>query len=250
MESISKNKNHVMLLKLPEVLYEALNSGNTEQLSMMLDDTTGNCELILPRSIEDAAKGILRYKGKVSRFSEEPVYVFSVDGQRRANLKAKVIMKGSVNPERNMQFDRLTRLRSNQTSLFRTNTAEPKPEDFKIQSRVFHLHEDHNAYIHSNPERALEVTQRKKLREKRVRGDRGKVKDTLFNLFAHQRYWKLKALADETDEPEASLTGILQEIGEKVISGPYRTHWQLKKEYQEDEQSSKEDIPVKKQKMA
>ena len=250
MESISRNKSHVMLLKLPEFLYEALNSAHSEPLTLSYDDRSGSCELSLPRSLEDAAKGILKYKGKVASLTDDPLYVFSVDWQRRASLKAKVIMRGAVNPERNANFDKLTKHRNNQTSAIRTHTAEPKPEDLKIQSRVFHLHEDHNAYILSNPERALEATQRKRLGEKRVRGDREKVKDALFSLFAHQRYWKLKALADETDEPEASLTEILQEIGEKVISGPYRKHWQLKKEYREDEESDKEDVPVKKQKLS
>ena len=73
-------------------------------------------------------------------------------------------------------------------------------------------------------------------RWKRFRGRKSRdawedVTERLFGLFERHQYYRIKDLADLTNQPEPYLKLILEDIGKYNSSGPHRATWQLKAEY-------------------
>lgn len=219
------------LFKLPDFLYNALQTAEGE-LRLDFDPESLQMQLQLSRGLADAAGGIDKFNGTITPV-DEPLYVFSVDMRKRVSLKAKVVGKTILNPVKTVIYDELARSRfmSMAGGIPTTNlTAELQ----KPKRRIFRLHEDQLVYTMTNSDRAADITARKLLNEKRVRGDRADVQEQLFALFKVQRYWKLKNLANETDQPEAYVGEILAGLAVKETTGQYRNHWKLKPEYCSD----------------
>jgi transcription initiation factor TFIIF subunit beta len=239
MEDIDKDRNQMWLLKLPDFLYKALQTSEG-RIAMDFNPDSSQIQLKISGPFADAAGGIDKFTGSLTPV-QEPLYVFSVDTRKRVALKAKIIAKTSLNPDRSVSYDKLARSRF-MTSSEGIATTSVTSDIVRAKRRVFKLHEDQLMYTMSNGEKAADITARRQLNEKRVRGDRGEVQEQLFELFKAQRYWKLKALANETDQPEAFLNEILGEVAVKETQGTYRNHWKLKPEYCSD---SDEEEPTK-----
>mmetsp|Transcript_32610 Transcript_32610/g.32324 ORF Transcript_32610/g.32324 Transcript_32610/m.32324 type:complete len:250 (-) Transcript_32610:31-780(-) len=248
MEIVSKETNKVMLLKLPDYLYQTFLSNSDLAASIKFDPKTYQLEVDLPKSVESSSYGVLTFKSKIEPIDEGDLSVFTVDQQRKATLKSQVAYKGNLLPERNEHYIKLIQKQSEQVSDFSITTAEPRRDDNKIQPRIFSLHEDHKYFVMANPEQARESSIRKMHKEKRVREDPEKVKAMLFDLFSTQRFWKLKTLAEHTSQPESYLADILREIGEKGPPGQYKSQWQLKSEFRGADEGE-EGGPTKKPKI-
>jgi hypothetical protein len=241
MECISRETNKVMLLRLPDSLYDLLKSTPDKVDSLFFDPVKKDLAIVVndPAGAGSATK---RFSCKVDH-SDDDLHIFSVDGARKAMLKAKVAFRGNLLPEKHNILDVKALEQLKQVGEYEIQTQTN--EDTSIQKRVFALHPDHKSFVMTNTEQAVQATLRKKYKEKRVRGEPEKVKKMLFELFDHQRYWKTKALADETSQPESFLNEILQELGDKVPSGQFRGHWQLKAQYRSEEDHGEPDLVKK-----
>mmetsp|Transcript_17305 Transcript_17305/g.31181 ORF Transcript_17305/g.31181 Transcript_17305/m.31181 type:complete len:248 (-) Transcript_17305:2933-3676(-) len=239
MEEIGKDRGQMWLLKLPDFLYKALDTTQGE-VRLEFNPETRHMQMNLSRTLSEATGGIDKFTGNLTSI-DEPLYVFSVDPRKQVELKAKVVAKTMMNPDLTVDYNKLARSRfmTNTEGIATTNLTQ---DLLRPKRRVFKIHEDQLVYTMTNAERAADITARKQLNEKRVRGDKDEVKERLFELFKVQRYWKLKNLANETDQPEAYLSEILAGLAVKENQGAYRNHWKLKPEYCSD---SEEGEPTK-----
>lgn len=240
MEIVSRESNKVMIARLPDSLYSLL-SKHPEKSGQLLFNPAQN---LLILSTEDESGAPLNYSGRVEDV-DDGHHVFSVEPQKKVSMKAKIAYKAILSPQITSIYNSKNQEALQKASEFEIRQGDPKP-DLKPQKRVFKLHENHKSFIMANSDQALQATFRKKYKEKRVRGDPEKVREMLFDLFEHQSYWKTKALADETSQPESFLNEILLQIADKVPSGTYRGCWQLKSDYRKEEDQSE---PTKKQKI-
>jgi TFIIF, beta subunit HTH domain len=240
MECVSRDTNKVMLVRLPESLYENIKNSGEKTGKLVFDTKSNQLSIEISDTSGDQIGLSSRYSAKIEP-SDDDLYIFSVDGARKANMKAKIAFRGNLLPERSSILEKQSQESIRKISEYSINTCDPKLDN-KNQKRVLKLHEDHKSFVMANAEQAVQATLRKKYKEKRVRGDPEKVKAMLFELFSHQRYWKTKALADETSQPESFLNEMLQELGDKVPSGQYRGHWQLKSQYREPDDPDEPDL--------
>lgn len=239
MEEIDKEKSQMWMLKLPDFLYKALQTTQGE-VKLNFSPETKQMQLRLSRELSDATGGIDKFSGSITSI-DEPLYVFSVDPRKRVSLKAKIVGKSIMNPDKTVNYDKLARSRF-MTVAEGIATTSNTADFLRPKRRVFKLHEDQLVYTMSNADRAADITARRQQNEKRVRGDQEEVQEQLFELFKTQSYWKLKSLANETDQPEAFLAEILKGVAIKETAGTYRNHWKLKPEYCND---TEEGNPVK-----
>ncbi|KAF1814047.1 hypothetical protein P152DRAFT_481206 [Eremomyces bilateralis CBS 781.70] len=65
---------------------------------------------------------------------------------------------------------------------------------------------------------------------KAIRMDRSLLLERLGYLFGQYRYWTLRTLKNELQQPEAYLKEVLQGIAVLVKSGPFANHWTLRPE--------------------
>lgn len=84
-------------------------------------------------------------------------------------------------------------------------------------------------------------------KEKFTRLPKNELLDLLFNCYERYTYWTIKALRDETHQPESYLRETLSSIADQHKRGPYMGQWSLKNEYvqqrkQEEEQRAREGL--------
>lgn len=241
LNSLKANKK-VLLIKLPSYLYDTLKSCPNTSSSIQISQNSSQIRLSFPTQLDERNSEIV-YKGKIEE-ADDDLYVFSADGHNRLSMKATASHKVNLMPERNAFLEEYNRANREKISNYSTVVAE-QDRDPRGKPYVFHLHPDHKAYISSNPTGMIAINRMKKPGEKRVRGDKDKVKAQLFSLFYSQKYWKTKALAVETNQPDAFIEEILPDIAEKVVGGQYKKFWTLRSEYAEEEGT---ELPSKKQK--
>ena len=247
MECVSRESNKVMLLRLPDNLFEILKKFPERTGPLSFNPNTKVLQIEFPEGTDDPFAPLIKYKAKIEQ-ADDDLCIFSVDGMKKATMKAKVAFRGSLLPETSSILGKHIQDEIKKISEYSIKTCDAKTDN-KSQKRVLKLHEDHKSFVMANSDQAIQATLRKKYKEKRVRGDPEKVKTMLFELFSHQRYWKTKALADETSQPESFLNEILQELGDKVASGTYRGHWQLKSQYRDADDTGEPEL-VKKYKQS
>lgn len=78
----------------------------------------------------------------------------------------------------------------------------------------------------------------KKDKVKRLRKDREKVLDILFNAFNKHQYYGIKDLVKITQQPAAYLKDILHEICKYNAKGSHKNTWELKDEYKQGDATS------------
>lgn len=227
MECVLRDTNKVMLVKIPDSLYEIMTK-SSEMTGMLGFDPVSKA---MKLDFGDADGDTMKFKAEISP-ADDDLHVFSVDGARKALLKAKVAFRGSFLPEKSSIFDRESQEIMKKVSEYSIQTCDAKVDN-KCQKRILKLYEDHKSFIMANNSQAAQAYLRKKYKEKRVRGDFEKIKNMLFELFEGQSYWKVKTLADETSQPESFINEILPQIAEKVLSGQYKGHWRLKAQYRD-----------------
>lgn len=84
-------------------------------------------------------------------------------------------------------------------------------------------------------------------KEKFTRLPKNELLDLLFNCYERYTYWTIKALRDETHQPESYLRETLSSIADQHKRGPYMGQWSLKSEYvqqrkQEEEQRARDGL--------
>lgn len=236
MDCVMRDSNKVMLVKIPEALYEQMKRAPDTTGTLFFDPISKAMKF----EFSELGEETLKFKAEISP-ADDDLHIFSVDGGRKAVLKAKVAYKGNLLPEKSSIFDKQNQEIMKKISDYSIQTCDAKIDN-KNQKRILKLHDDHKSYIMANSDQAHQANIRKKYKEKRVRGDPEKVRTMLFELFAGQSYWKTKALADETSQPESFLNEILQEIADKVPSGQYRGHWRLKPQFREADDNEESDL--------
>ena len=215
-----------ILVNLPISLYEEILENPDTALEVVLNShkNPGSFKLVS----KDSRK---QHNFKIRKIEESDLYMFSVFGKGKASLKDCIRMKASHSVEfQNLvkdfcQFDLETSLG--------INVQKNGHEDLK-KKRVFKLNPDEKAYTMSSLAGAIQSIQRKELKLKRKRTDKSRVKEALVTLFKRQKYWKLKSLSEETNQPEAYVKEILSEVADKVTSGPYKFCYALKSCFEED----------------
>ena len=78
---------------------------------------------------------------------------------------------------------------------------------------------------------AKPVPKAKKQEAKATRVSQGELRDMLHASFKKYNYWSMKALRQETQQPEAYLRENLELIADLHKSGSFANHWSLKDEY-------------------
>ena len=229
MEIVARNTNKAMIVRLPDELYSHLQN-NPEKPGVISFNPT---QKLLILEVPGVNKETKVYSGRVDEV-DEGIHIFSVDSLKKASLKSTVAFKSILSPKISTISERLKLESANKPSEFEIKVGDVK-DDKKNQKKTFKLHDNHKSFIMANSEMASQAGLRKKYKEKRVRGDPEKVREQLFELFERQSYWKTKALADETDQPESFLNDILQQIADKETSGQYRGCWKLKSIFKQDD---------------
>lgn len=255
MDEVAKRQGKMLLIKLPDALYQALHQADQSADSVQslfdigvlnVNEGTGDCEIQLNNALQKKLnQSSIRMKLQPLD-SSEALYVFSVDGQGRAVLKCPVVQKMSIVPQGALMPVPDKPVPQPDTQMA-TYTVDPSAQDRNRRVLVFHLHPDQKMFTMMNSDVGAEVIARRERAEKRVRGDREDVKRRLFDLFHEKKYWKTKNLAEETDQPDQFVNEILSEIAIKVENGPHRKCWTLKPEYGGGESSDEgEDSTQKK----
>ena len=78
---------------------------------------------------------------------------------------------------------------------------------------------------------ALANERAKKAEGKRMRDDKEKVQEIIFELFEKHQYYNIKDLMQETRQPIAYLKEILKDICNYCVKPPHRYMYELKPEY-------------------
>ena len=247
----------MLLIKLPDFLYQVLQEVEqtaepTQTLSdvgvISVNEATGDCEIQLNSALQRKCGQVAIKMHMQPLDQEESLYVFTVDGQGRAVLKCPLVSKMSIAPGlKAPMIEKTVTEPETQIGIYNIDAKAQDP----IRRRVFHLHPEQKLYTMMNSEAGAEIIARKERSEKRVRGDKDDIKSRLFDLFHKKKYWKTKALADETDQPDQFINEILAEIADKVEQGPHRKCWKLKAEYRGGNSSGEEeeDEPQKKRRV-
>ena len=254
MDEVAKRQGKMLLIKLPDALYQALHQADqSSDVSQSLFDigvlnvneSSGDCEIQFNNALQKKLnQSSMRMKLQPLDASEA-LYVFSVDGQGRALLKCPVVQKMSIVPTSG-QIPVPEKSAPMPDTQMVTYTVDQNVQDRNRRVLVFHLHPDQKMFTMLNSDVGAEVIARRERAEKRVRGDREDVKKRLFDLFHEKKYWKTKNLAEETDQPDQFVNEILSEIAIKVESGPHRKCWMLKPEYGGGESSDEDEESLQK----
>lgn len=78
-------------------------------------------------------------------------------------------------------------------------------------------------------------------KDKFTRLPKNELLDLLFHCYERYTYWTLKALREETRQPEAYLRDVLVSIADQHKRGPYVGQWSLKAEYVEQQRRMEEE---------
>lgn len=187
MENIFKG-NQVMLLKLPDALYDLLLKNPEVIQTLEFESNLNKIEIKINEDFGALTNGVSSFSTKILSNTDDDLYVFSVDGNRKAVLKAKAVCKGNLIPERSLEYHKLNQQKLEEVSKYKIDTVDPKSADIKFKQRIFKLHDHHKAYTMANEEKAILATYLKKTKEKRVREEPAVVKHMLFELFSLQRF--------------------------------------------------------------
>ncbi|KAI4233456.1 MAG: hypothetical protein L6R40_007053 [Gallowayella cf. fulva] len=68
---------------------------------------------------------------------------------------------------------------------------------------------------------------------KAARLPRNELKDLIFGCFKRFKYWAVRTMKKELDQPETYLKEVLEEVAVMARSGFYANHWQLRPEYED-----------------
>ena len=186
MECVTKDSNRAMLLRLPDNLYEALKGFPDKTGKLSFDMNTKKLIIEVVDENNDHSSVTNKYFANIEQ-ADDDLCIFSVDGSRKATMKAQIAYRGNCIPEKSSIYSVKAQDEIKKISEYSTGIIDPKIDN-KNQKRMLKLHEDHKSFVMANAEQAMQATLRKKYKEKRVRGDPEKVKNMLFELFAHQRY--------------------------------------------------------------
>nr|XP_011433679.2 general transcription factor IIF subunit 2 [Crassostrea gigas] len=167
-------------------------------------------------------------------FSQTPVTVKqesssgSVDvvASDRIAVEGKVIQRADCQPDKTISYMNLKR---------KQLEIKNKPQREVIQiTKVVPMYKPVNNHVHNAP------SSDKNKVEKRLREDKEKVMDILFNAFEKHQYYNVKDLVTLTKQPITYLKEILKEICTYNMKAPHRNMWELKPEYRhyKEQQSS------------
>lgn len=88
-----------------------------------------------------------------------------------------------------------------------------------------------SSFILQNPALGSATENRGPAKEKFARIPKNELLDILFSCYERYTYWTLRALREETRQPESYLREVLSSIADQHKRGPYVGQWGLKIEY-------------------
>ncbi|KAJ3031496.1 UNVERIFIED_CONTAM: hypothetical protein HDU68_003437 [Siphonaria sp. JEL0065] len=187
-------------------------------------------------------------------------YVFTTNEQQDSvgSFSATVVHEATVTPVIDAEYKALSKKRQEDESKKRKNVETIDLVTAKKAMRVGHSNvaHVHDSIIKPAATSVAAVTGKSAQQEKRERMERsdlisyvlmqggsepsrasviyarGSSLSTIIILFNEHAYWKFSDLIEKTQQPQAWLKQVLNDVAEIVKTGPYHGLYELKKEYQ------------------
>lgn len=237
----SKASNGVWLVKVPKYLAKKWNeaSDNTdvgviritqskvgpkpvqevvfhlnEQLGKTVSIKIGNKTLEEPVPLE--------HKFVMTPFGSQAVYILKQSeetGKENLQICGKVMQRAECTPVQND-----------------TNYIKLKREtvkSFTEPKRQIKMASDYIQRTHYLPRSTHAERMDKKDKSKKLRKEKEKVLDILFNAFNKHQFYNIKDLVKVTQQPTSYLKEILHEICKYNIKGDHKNTWELKEEFKQ-----------------
>ena len=160
MECVSRDTNKVMLVRLPESFYETLRRNSEKTGKLLFDPTSLQLKIEFSDTSEDPLGTLHKFSAKIEA-SDDDLHIFSVDGNKKATLKAKAAYRGNLIPEKSSLLEKESQESIRKVSEFSIGICDPKADN-KNQKRVMKLHQDHKSFVMANVEQAAQAIIRKK----------------------------------------------------------------------------------------
>ncbi|KAJ3032165.1 UNVERIFIED_CONTAM: hypothetical protein HDU68_000004 [Siphonaria sp. JEL0065] len=163
-------------------------------------------------------------------------YVFTTNEQQDSvgSFSATVVHEATVTPVIDAEYKALSKKRQEDESKKRKNVETIDLVTAKKAMRVGHSNvaHVHDSIIKPAANSVAAVTGKSAQQEKRERMERSDLISTIIILFNEDAYWKFSDLIEKTQQPQAWLKQVLNDLAEIVKTGPYHGLYELKREYQ------------------
>ncbi|KAM3411633.1 hypothetical protein ACQJBY_003357 [Aegilops geniculata] len=170
-----------------------------------------------------------------------PMCVFSETNQGKLSCEGKVEHKFDMEPHKDnlLNYAKLCRERT-QKSMVKTRKVQVLDNDHGMSMRPM---PGMVGLISSSSKEKRKPTPTKPSDVKRTRRDRRELENIIFKLFEKQPNWALKALVQETDQPEQFLKEILNDLCMYNKRGPNQGTHELKPEYKKSSEDAADAAP-------
>jgi transcription initiation factor TFIIF subunit beta len=166
-----------------------------------------------------------------------PMCVFSENGQGKHSCEGKVEHKFDMEPHKDnlINYAKLCRERT-QKSMVKTRKVQVLDNDHGMSMRP--MPGMVGLITTGGSKEKRKPTPTKPSDVKRTRRDRRELENIIFKLFEKQPNWALKALVQETDQPEQFLKEILNDLCMYNKRGPNQGTHELKPEYKKSSEEA------------
>jgi len=216
------SEGDVWLLKIPKPLNDLWKGSPGDQdLGYFLhNQATGEASLTLAGGTTISLPKEYNVVLTTHSNTEPPLVIFSQSKEKGAEIDRSVGRRGELTPVNGLS-DEYRQL------------CKTRFEKSQVKNRVIKKLEDHSAGFIRPVNRITfpKAFQKKKEEDKRVRKPKDVVLDLIFNAFQKSPHLDLKSLLSHTDQPQAYLKEILQEVCIYNKRGPNRLMYELKDEY-------------------
>jgi transcription initiation factor TFIIF subunit beta len=176
------------------------------------------------------------HKFVMTPLGSQAVYILKqpeVDSKDNLSIIGKVMQRAECIPQQN-DFNYMN-LKREEAKKF----IEPKRQ---IQMANVFMQKTHFLPRSTPTSFKTNQVQAKKDVPKRLRKDKEKVLDILFNAFQKHQFYTIKDLVKLTNQPPAYLKDILHEICRYNSKGSHKNTWELKEEYKQGEQGTSNEV--------
>ena len=224
---IDKQDTKVWLVKVPTFVAEKWQEASeanpgTELGSVRIYDNTQNVTLTIPE-VEWAAELPKKYNLRFTNLTPLNEFVFKENSAGKAvELAGKVEHEATVGPVMDDEYHEILKRRTAAASV--SSRVIKKVLDKRTEAKI-------RATGTESTWSALKKS--KKSAEKRERMPRNELLNILFQQFAEYRYWNFKGISERTQQPQAWLKEILEEVCILNKRGPYTGMYELKPEFRQ-----------------
>jgi len=220
--NVHNANRQIWLLKLPKTLAEAWSKASPEtDLGFIIQDkSTNKISLTLTGNVVSNLPKNYNFVGKPLTVEEPPLAVFSQSKDGDVAMEGTIHCRGDLEPTDALarEYRELCRRRLEKST---SKDREIKVIDDKAAIAVKPIARHYIQYkAHQKTEKLKRVTESK-----------DEVLNRIFSAFAKSPYWDLKSLIVHTDQPQATLKEVLNEVCVYNKRGPNRLMYELKEQY-------------------